>query len=105
MNPLDIYLKFPDETTATAAFVKEGVWLTFTDEDKKVCYRDAPDYMTDVIGLIYKPSGVKLKGPSGIESDEMVDIGGWHINMRGELPDTFKPYQVTLVGNPYRIWD
>jgi hypothetical protein len=105
MNPLDIHLKFPDEATAIAAFVKEGVWLKYTDEDKKVCYSDAPDYMTDVIGLIYKPTGVKIKDKEGVTCDEMTDIGGWHVNMRGKLPDTIKPYQITVVGNPYRIWD
>ena len=105
MNPLDIHLKFPDEATATAAFVKEGVWIKYTDEDKKVCYRDAPDYLTDVIGLIFVPTGKKISYKEGFQSDEMVDIGGWHVNLRGELPDTIKQYQVTVTGNPYRIWD
>lgn len=105
MNPLDIHLKFSDQVTATAALVKEGVWLKYTDEDKKVCYRDAPGYLTDVIGLIYKSTGVKLKNKDGIISDEMVDVGGWHVNMRGELPDSIKQYQVTVTGDPYRIWD
>lgn len=104
MNSLDIHLKFPDQATATAAFVKSGVWLTFTDEDKKVCYADAPDYLTDVIGLIYKPTGKKLTF-KGIEYDEMADVGGWHINLRGELPDTVKPYRITVTGIPHRIWD
>jgi len=97
MNPLDIHLKFPDQVTATTLLVKAKVWLEFTDLDKKVVYGDAPDYMTDVIGLIYKPTSVN--------SDKMVDVGGWHVNLRGELPDTIKPYQVTVTGTPYRIWD
>jgi hypothetical protein len=104
MNPLDIHLKFPDEATAIAAFVKEGVWLKYFDEDK-IFYSDAPGYLTDVIGLIYKPTGVKLKDKDGYEYDEMVDVGGWHVNLRGELPDTIKPYQVTVTGIPHRIWD
>ena len=95
MNPLDIHLKFPDEATATSLFVKAGIWLTFTNEDKKVCYSDAPGYLTDVIGLIYKPT------PTG----EMVDVGGWHVNLRGKLPDAIKPYQITVTGTPLRIWD
>ena len=105
MNPLDIHLKFPDEATAIAAFVKEGVWLKFTGEDKKVFFRDAFGYLTDVIGLIYRPTGVKLKGKDGIEYDEMVDVGGWHVNMRGQLPDAIKPYKITVTGIPHRIWD
>lgn len=97
MNQLDVHLKFTDQATATTLLVKAGVWLKFTDLDKRVFYGDAPGYLIDVIGLIYKPSGVK--------SDEMVEVGGWHVNMRGELPDTIKPYEVTVTGTPHRIWD
>lgn len=103
MNPLDIHLKFPDEATAIAAFVKAGVWLKYTDEDK-ILYSDAPGYLTDVIGLIYKPTGKKLT-VDGFEIDEMVDVGGWHVNMRGQLPAEIKPYQITVTGTLHRIWD
>jgi hypothetical protein len=105
MNPLDIHLKFPDQATATAAFVKAGVWLTFIDEDKQVRYQDAPNYLTDVIGLIYKPTGKKLVHENGFEYDEMADVGGWHVNLRGKLPDAIKPYQITVPNTPLRIWD
>ena len=105
MNPLDIHLKFPDEVTATALFVEAGVWIKYTDEEKQVCHRDALGYLTDVIGLIYRPTGVKLKDKDGIEYDEMVDVGGWHVNLRGVLPNTIKPYQITVTGIPHRIWD
>ena len=104
MNPLDIHLKFPDQTTATNLLAKAGIWLKYTDEDKKVCYSDAPDYLTDVIGLIYKPTGKKLM-VNDFEIDEMVDVGGWHVNLRGQLPDTIKPYQITVTGTLHRIWD
>ena len=97
MNPLDIHLKFPDQNTATTELVKAGMWLKFIDQNENVLYGDAPGYMTDVIGLIYKPIDVN--------SDKMADVGGWHVNMRGELPDTIKQYQVTVTGTPYRIWD
>ena len=105
MNPLDIHLKFPDQTTATSLFVKTGVWFKFTNEDKKVCYGDAPTYLTDVIGLIYKPTGKKLLNEDGIELDEMADVGGWHVNFRGQLPVELEKYKVTVTGTPYRIWD
>ena len=104
MNPLDIHLKFPDQAIANSLLVKAGVWLTFTDENKKVVYNDAPDYLTDVIGLIYKPTGKKL-ATEGFEYDEMADVGGWHINMRGKLPDTINLYRVIVTGTPHRIWD
>ena len=105
MNPLDIHLKFPDEATATAALIKSGVWLKVIDEDKNVFYRDAAGYLTDVIGLIYKPTGKKLVNENGFEYDEMADVGGWHVNFRGKLPETIKQYKITVSGIPYRIQD
>jgi hypothetical protein len=105
MNPLDIHLKFPDEATAIALFVKESVWLKYTDENKKVCYVDALGYLTDVIGLIYKPTGVNLKDKDGYEYNEMVDVGGWHVNLRGQLPVEIELYKITVTGIPHRIWD
>jgi hypothetical protein len=104
MNPLDIHLKFPDQETATALLLESGVWLESTNEDV-VTYYDAPNYLTDVIGLIYKPTGAKLQSEDGFEFDEMADVGGWHVNMRGQLPDKIKPYKITVTGIPHRIWD
>lgn len=104
MNPLDIHLKFPDEATATTMLIEAGVWLKFTDEDK-ISYVDASDYLTDVIGLIYKPTGKKLVDEGGFEFAEMADVGGWHVNMRGVLPDTIGQYKITVAGIPHRIWD
>jgi hypothetical protein len=63
------------------------------------------DYMIDIIGPIYKATGVMLIGEEGFEYPEMADIGGWHVNMRGELPETIRPYKITVTGTPYRIWD
>jgi hypothetical protein len=104
MNPLDIHLKFPDQETATALLLESGVWLESTYENV-VTYCDAPNYLTDVIGLIYKPTGAKLQSEDGIEFDEMADVGGWHVNMRGKLPAEIEQYKITLTGIPHRIWD
>lgn len=105
MNPLDIHLKFPDQATAIALLLESGVWLESTDPEDNVHYYDAPGYLTDVIGLIYKPTGVKLKSEDGLEMDEMADVGGWHVNMRGVLPAKIEQYKVTVLGIPHRIWD
>lgn len=93
MNPLDIHLKFPNESVATALIVESGVWLKSIDEQGNVHYYDAPNYLTDVIGLIFRPV------------DAAVDVGGWHINMRGVLPEELKQYKVIVTGIPHRIWD
>jgi hypothetical protein len=105
MNPLDIHLKFPDQATATALLLDAGVWLESIDDEGNVRYYNAPNYLTDVIGLIYKPTGAKLLSEDGLEMDEMADIGGWHVNMRGQLPVKFQQYKVIITGIPHRIWD
>ena len=94
MNAADIHLKFPNEATAISLLLESGVWGQSFDEQHISTYFDAPGYLTDVIGLIHKPTGGML-----------VDVGGWHVNMRGELPATLIPYKITVSGTPYRIWD
>ena len=101
----DIHFKFPDQATATNLLVNAKVWRKFTTLDKKVIYSDTPDYLTDVIGLIYRPTGKTLVNEDGIEYDEMVDVGGWHVNLRGQLPVEIEPYKITVTGTPHRIWD
>jgi hypothetical protein len=105
MNPLDIHLKFPDQTTAVDLLLKTGIWLESSNLQDNVRYYDAPNYLTDVIGLIYKPTGKKIRSVGDFEFDETADVGGWHVNFRGELPDAIKPYKITVTGTPQRIWD
>ena len=105
MNPLDIHLKFPDEATATTLLFETGVWGQSTDENNNARYFDAPGYLTDVIGLIHKPTGTMLTNEEGIEYPEMTNVGGWHVNMRGQLPKELEQYKVIVSGIPHRIWD
>jgi len=100
MNPLDIHLKFLDEATATKLLLENSIWVKFNDQNI-----DASGYLTDVIGSIYKPTGVMLAGKDGSQYPELTDIGGWHVNMRGELPEALAQYKITVTGTPYRIWD
>lgn len=85
--------------------LETGIWGQSTDEENNVHYFDAPCYLTDVIGLIYKPTGTMLTDEDGFEYPEMADVGGWHVNMRGEVPEAIAPYKITVSGIPYRIWD
>ena len=104
MNPLDIHFKFPDEATATSLLLDTGVWGQTIDEENLVTYFDASNYLTDVIGLIYKATGTMLTDEEGMEYPEMANIGGWHVNMRGVVPTAIQKY-VVQVNSPYRIWD
>jgi hypothetical protein len=100
MNPLDIHLKFPEEATATSLMLETGLLQKVEDQIVQ-----GEGQMIDIIGPIYKATGVMLTNEDGFEYPEMVDIGGWHVNMRGELPETLKPFKITVTGTPYRIWD
>lgn len=95
MNALDIHLKFPDEATAIRLMLETGLLQQFT-EDGNIFNVQGQGQMIDIIGPIYKITGAV---------PEMVDVGGWHVNMRGELPDAIAPYKIVVTGTPYRIWD
>jgi hypothetical protein len=105
MNPLDIHLKFPDEATATSLMLETGLLQQVTDEEGNVINVQGQGQMIDIIGLIYKPTGTMLTDEEGVEYPEMVDVGGWHVNMRGDVPEAVKPYVITVSGIPHRIWD
>jgi hypothetical protein len=104
MNPLDIHLKFPDEAKANSLMLAAGLLQQVTDDDGNVTNVQGHQ-MIDIIGSIYKPTGVMLTNEDGSKYPEMADVGGWHVNMRGEVPASIKPYVITVSGTPYRIWD
>lgn len=105
MNALDIHLKFPDEATATSLMLEAGLLQQVTDVDGTVLNVQCQGQMIDIIGPIYKATGNMLTDEEGMEYPEMADVGGWHVNMRGELPETIAPYKIVVSGIPYRIWD
>ena len=105
MNPLDIHLKFPNEATATSLMLETGLLQQVTDEEGNTSNVQGQGQMIDIIGSIYKSTGIMLTDEEGTNYPEMVDVRGWHVNMRGELPEALKPYKITVTGTPYRIWD
>jgi hypothetical protein len=105
MNALDIHLKFPDETTATILMLDTGLLEQVTDHEGNTFNIQGESQMIDIIGPIYKATGTMLTDEEGMEYPEMADVGGWHVNMRGELPEAIAPYKITVTGTPYRIWD
>jgi len=84
----DMYLKFDTEADATAALF---------DEEK-------PKYAAiDVIGVIYKPTGIMLTTDEG-EVPEMAPLDGWHANVRHteEAPE-LEVHRV-FPAAPVRMW-
>jgi len=105
VNLLDIHLNFPDEATATSLMLEAGLLQQVTDVDGSVTNVQGQGQMIDIIGPIYKATGTMLTDEEGNEYPEMADVGGWHVNMRGELPESIAPYKIVVSGIPYRIWD
>jgi hypothetical protein len=105
MNALDIHLKFPDEATAVSLMLEVGLLEQVTDEEGNTFNVQGQGQMIDIIGPIYKATGTMLTDEEGFEYPEMADVGGWHVNMRGELPESIAPYKIVVSGIPYRIWD
>lgn len=100
MNALDIHLKFPDETTALRLMLETGLLAQIGNQTVQ-----GKGQMVDIIGPIYKTTGTMLTDEDGVEYPETADVGGWHVNMRGELPDAIATYKIVVTGTPYRIWD
>lgn len=88
---MNCFLKFPDKSTAYS--------ILFNGETP--CYKNI-----DVIGVIYKPTGVMLTNSDGTEYPETTALDGWHVNVF-VLPDedatALQDYIVTPM-NPCRVW-
>ena len=76
-----------------------------TNDDGNILNVQGQGQMIDIIGPIYKATGAMLTDAEGVEYPEMADVGGWYVNMRGELPESIAPYKIVVSGIPYRIWD
>ena len=90
----DFYLKLASEAdmpTALAAFYKQD-YTTIVDpetgeestqvEGSPYLVQTTADYAIDVVGVIYKPTGVTLTDADGNEYPEMAPLDGWHVNLR-----------------------
>ena len=72
------FLRFPDESTWTAAAIEAG----FIADDTLAAYTH--DHAIDVVG-------------------EIPELDGWHINFAGELPDGWEQY-VVQPEQPVRVF-
>ena len=72
------FLRFPDESTWTAAATEAG----FLIDDTLTAYTH--DHAIDVVGKI-------------------PELNGWHVNFAGELPDGWDEYAVSPE-QPVRVW-
>jgi hypothetical protein len=84
---IDLFLKFPDESTAMAALFTADARPKFAN--------------IDIIGTIYKPTGeTDAEGNSVVAA-----LDGWHANVRvvNEDATSIEQYSVTPT-SPVRVW-
>lgn len=90
------FLKFENEAQAIeqlADYRNEYGWQTAS-----------VDHALDVVGTIYKPTGVMVDGEDGMQYPEMVPLDGFHVNLAiSELPESLVPFAVTP-GQPARVF-
>lgn len=85
-----IFLKFADEA--------EAMTLLFNEEQAPLW----PN--TDVVGVIYQPTGATLTNDEGIEYPEMHPTDGFHVNIAADnCPDELRQYEV-FPASPSRVF-
>lgn len=118
----DFYIKLASEAdmpTVLSAFYKQDSTIVTDPEtgEEHVQLEGEPylvstthDYAIDIVGVIYKATGVMLTDPEGNEYPETAPLDGYHLNIR-LLNDTMREaveaidaeYGV-VVNSPSRVW-
>jgi hypothetical protein len=103
----DLYLKFADEATAFEALYTPATQTvvtyddegtpTYTEEVVNGEFVPRYDMSIDTIGIIYRTDNTDPENPVATPEE------GWHVNIRGEMPDTLTPFAVHPV-QPRRVW-
>ena len=100
----DFYLRFTDKEQADAVLYTK-VPTAFNEEGEATEWMDKPNYDNiNVIGTIYKPTGIMLKNDEGMDYPEMKAIEGYHVNIRNytEAPELEQYAVVPTI--PVRVW-
>ena len=118
----DFYLKLASEAdmeTVLHDFYKQDTETTVDEETGEetttnvgdpYLVPNTSDYVIDIVGNLYEPTGVILTNAEGLDYPEMQAITGWHVNIR--LPNDnmstivdsiYETYGVTPE-SPSRVW-
>ena len=91
------YLRFPDQETWLIAATAAG----YRVNQSEVFNYYTHDWAIDDVGIIYNNDGVYNNDGEVITPP--TQMGGWHVNIIGELPQELNQYLVTP-SNPYRVF-
>ena len=89
------FLRFPDESTWTAAAIEAG----FIIDDTLTAYTHG--HAIDVVGTITRGGEYDPETGDVIVAPTVLD--GWHVNYQGVLPETWDEF-VVEPANPARVW-
>jgi hypothetical protein len=73
------------------------LYLKFADEAQSIEVLAGYTGSVDVLGIIYRTDNTDPENPV-VTPEE-----GWHVNTRGEMPDTLTPFAVHPA-QPRRVW-
>lgn len=91
---MDTFLKFSDEDEFLEAADEAGLV-----RDGRA--RSRVGLELDVIGEIRKLVGYdKSEKPKAL----FESVPGFHVNLRGELPEAFGPFVIDAPATPFRVW-
>lgn len=99
----DLYLKFPDQATATR-ILYTSVPTLYDTEEQPVVWSQEPLYLNiDTIGVLYESGELDNEGNMVLAP---VEIEGWHVNIRLMPHEHIEPLLTYLVrpASPRRTW-
>jgi len=118
----DFFLKLASEAdmpTVLSAFYRQDTETTVDDEtgeetvvnvgDPYIIMQTA-DYAIDIVGVIYRATGVILTDADGNEYPEQAPLDGWHVNIRivgDAMRDTVEALDAiygVIPNRPARVW-
>lgn len=95
------FLRFTDEAAADTALEAAG-FLQRDPEGNTRLIRDTHEYSLDPVGVIYNDDAV-INFETGEVLTPATPKDGWHVNLKGTLPDGWDQYQVSPA-QPYRVF-
>ena len=99
------FLKFPDQQTFEAACADAG--LTSTDEDgSTVISRYSHTHAMRVLGTLTETvEPAEYDDEGGLVKEAVTEeLGGWHVNFKGELPEAFEDYVIDKPSRPHEVF-